>query len=119
MAGLRLAARPDDDDRPLRESQTETDPDLQAVLDVLQDSDCRCIMQAVDEHPLTVAELTDACDLPRTTAYRKVDRLVEASLLETQTRIRTRGHHALQYAPIVSAVTVSIDDDGTVELALS
>lgn len=100
-----------------REETTEVDDDIQAVLDALQDPESRCILRAVVEEPRTVAELTDYCDIPRTTAYRKVDRLLEASMLESRTRIRTQGHHAQQYAPTVSAVTVSFSD-GEVDVAL-
>lgn len=104
--------------RRLEEGPSEVDADVQAILDAFQDPASRCILQAVEENPRTVAELTEQCDLPRTTAYRKVDELVEASLLESRTRIRTHGHHAEQYAPVVTGLSVSFTD-GRVDLSVA
>lgn len=85
---------------------------LQAVLDVLDDPDCRAMVRALDETPgQSRQELAEACGLSRTTAYRKVDRLVDADLVRTTTERRDDGHHTTRYTVAFEGVYVSLDDD--------
>ncbi len=88
------------------------------ALAALDDPDCRAILEAATEEPRTAGELIERCDLPRSTTYRKVDRLVDAGLLEERVRIRRDGAHASEYRRAVEDVVVSIDADGDVELAV-
>lgn len=90
------------------EQQIEAD----AVLSALDDPDCRCILATVASSPSTASELVDRCDLPSSTAYRKLDLLTEAELLEERTRLRTDGNHVSEYACNVSAVTLEVSADG-------
>lgn len=43
---------------------SEDAPSLQAVLDALDDADCRAILRETAE-PMTATELIDACEIPR------------------------------------------------------
>jgi DNA-binding transcriptional ArsR family regulator len=88
----------------------ENAPDLQDVLDALDDPDCREFVRALDE-PMTASELSDACDVPLSTTYRKLELLTEASLLGERTEIRTDGQHTTRYAVEFEEVRVLIDDD--------
>jgi hypothetical protein len=47
---------------------SEDPPSLQAVLDALDDADCRTILRETAE-PMTATELIDACDIPKSTVY--------------------------------------------------
>lgn len=91
--------------------------DLQAVLQAFEDPDCRAIMEAARDEWLTVEEIEASCDLPSSTAYRKVNALVEADLLEESLRIRDSGAHVSTYACAVDDVTLTVGDQG-VELTL-
>lgn len=71
-------------------------PDAEAVLTSLDDPTCRQLVQTLDE-PMTVSELAEEADVPLSTTYRKLDLLDEASLLETQTKVRQGGHHQTLY----------------------
>lgn len=62
-------------------------PELDVVFRALEDQLCREIITELDE-PMTVAELSETCDIPLSTTYRKVDRLEEASLVTERTEIR-------------------------------
>jgi DNA-binding transcriptional ArsR family regulator len=96
---------------------TTTASDVQSLLGALEDADCRCILSAVAHDALTAGELSEVCDLPRSTAYRKVDLLTESGLLEERTRIRPSGHHTSEYRRTCDALAVAFGDDGlTVEL---
>lgn len=86
------------------------EPAPEAVLDALDDPACREIITALDE-PQTADEISDRCDIPRSTVYRKLDVLAEASLVEESTEVRTDGHHTTQYIADFEAVHVSLDED--------
>jgi hypothetical protein len=70
--------------------RSEDSPELQTILDALDDQDCRAIVSALDG-PMTADEVADAADVPLSTTYRKLDLLTEASLLEEGIEIRADG----------------------------
>jgi predicted transcriptional regulator len=95
----------------------EGGPDLQAVLDALDDPDCRAFVKALDE-PMTASELSETCDVPLSTTYRKLDLLTEASLLGERTQIRTDGQHTKRYAVEFEEVNVALDEDREFDVAI-
>lgn len=97
----------------VRDVRMSGGPTLQAVLDALDDPDCRAIIRAIDE-PMTASEISDATDIPSSTVYRKLDLLDEAGLVAASTRIRPDGHHASVYKADFDAVVVSRSDDGLI-----
>lgn len=86
------------------------DADPQSVFEALADPDCRDVLATLDD-PLTAREVVDACDLPQTSAYRKLDRLSEAGLVDERTELRVDGNHATTYVRDCSGVVVAIDED--------
>jgi len=97
---------------------TVTDTErIETLLGALEDADCRSILEATTEDALTANELSDRCDLPLSTAYRKLELLTEAGLLEEQLRLSRSGKHTSEYVRAVSEVDVSLD--GTLELTLN
>jgi len=93
----------------LRDTGDET-PQLQAVLDALDDPACRTIIKELDE-PMTANELADETDIPLSTLYRKIDLLTDASLVVETTEIRDDGHHTSQYRTAVEAVNIELDEN--------
>lgn len=83
-----------------------------AVLSALEDPDCRRILTVVASTPSTAAELIDRCELPSSTAYRKLDQLTAAELLEERTRIRADGNHVSEYVCGVSGVSLEFSAEG-------
>lgn len=75
------------------------------VLRCLADDDCRAILR-VTHGPRTAPEISDRCDIPMSTVYRKVDRLTDLSLLETRLRIDSSGRHPTQYEREVDGLLV-------------
>jgi predicted transcriptional regulator len=84
-------------------------PDLQAVLDALDDEDCRTIIHELDE-PMTASEVSSRCGIPTSTTYRKLDLLTEASLLAEGTEVRADGHHATLYDVDFEGVVVALEE---------
>ncbi|AHG01507.1 hypothetical protein HALLA_03700 (plasmid) [Halostagnicola larsenii XH-48] len=83
--------------------------DAQAVLGALNDADCRTILEATHDEPLTATELSERCAIPSSTTYRKVEELAEVGLLEDRIRINTSSKHATEYRRRFDAVAVSVD----------
>jgi len=77
-------------------TQVPPDGSCEAILSILSDEGCRAILSAADV-PRTAKELAEACDLPISTVYRKLDRIESTPLLEESTRVRLYGKHPQQY----------------------
>ncbi|WP_255198398.1 winged helix-turn-helix domain-containing protein [Halorarius litoreus] len=92
-------------------------PDLQVVLDALDDPDCRRIIKTLDQ-PMTASEISETCDIPRSTAYRKLELLSEASLVDERVEVRSDGHHTSRYVVNFAAVTLGLDDDRDIEITV-
>jgi DNA-binding transcriptional ArsR family regulator len=95
----------------------DEDPDLDTVLGALYDEDCRTIVAELDE-PRTASELLERCDVPRSTLYRKLDRLTSATLLYEHTEIRADGSHAGRYEVDFREVVVTCDDDRVLDVEI-
>ncbi|QFU82752.1 winged helix-turn-helix domain-containing protein [Natronorubrum aibiense] len=97
---------------------TDEEPvDTQAVLAALDDDACRAILEATSEESLTATELSEQCEIPMSTAYRKVEKLTDANLVEERVRINTSGKHATEYRKCFDDVLVSVDGgDVTIEI---
>jgi DNA-binding transcriptional ArsR family regulator len=83
--------------------------EVQAILHALQDDDCRAVLDATGEASLSASELADACDLPLSTTYRKLDTLTETGLLAERTRLCPDGKHTSEYVRAVDEVLVDAD----------
>lgn len=67
------------------------EPDFDAVFGALGSERCWDVLRALDR-PMTAAEIAGACDLPRSTAYTKLESMVEAGLLRKRS-----GEDAARY----------------------
>lgn len=90
----------------------------QPIFDALCDPDCRSILEATDGNPLSASEISDVCDLPLSTTYRKLDLLAEVDLLAEGIRLRSSGKHTSEYVCRVDDVHVSMGADGRFELVV-
>lgn len=101
-----------------RDAPSGNSPALQDVLDALDDPDCRTILRLL-EQPLTANELTDRCEIPQSTMYRKLDLLSDASLVEEQLEIRANGRHTRRYRVNFDEVRFSLTDERSLDVAIS
>ncbi len=98
--------------------RSEGEPDeLQSVLDALDDADARAIVRGL-EKPMTASEISERCDIPLSTTYRKLDLLTDASLLKEGTAIRADGHHATTYEVSFEAVRVLLTEGREFEVEI-
>ena len=85
-------------------------------LSLIEDEDCRSILSATDGDAKTASEVERQCDIPLSTAYRKLEHLSRAGWLREGLRLCRSGKHSTEYTRRIEAVTVSMD--GTMELLL-
>lgn len=95
----------------------DADTDDQAVFEALADPDCRDILATVEE-PLPAKAIADACDLPQTSTYRKLQQLSEAGLVAEETDVRPDGHHTTTYVRDSTGVFVAFEGDERFDLAV-
>lgn len=93
--------------------------EMQEILSALDDADCHAILEATSGGALTANEISETCDLPLSTTYRKLDLLADVGFVEERTRIRGSGKHASEFVRSVSDVVVSLSQQGTVGLQIS
>lgn len=84
---------------------------VHGVLSAVADPDCRTILAAVEDR-MTASEIAARTDIPRSTVYRKLDRLQEAGLVETTCRFETAGKHPTEYLRSFDRLQLAIHDDG-------
>ncbi|WP_144905541.1 winged helix-turn-helix domain-containing protein [Halobellus captivus] len=75
------------------------EPDFETVFDALTSERCRDVLRALD-HGMTAAEIADVCELPRSTAYQKLESMVEAGLLRKQQR-EDAARYAIDFEEVV------------------
>jgi predicted transcriptional regulator len=108
-----VAFRTDRRSTPPSEETVRTEGEITELLAVLDDEDCRAVLEATGSEPLSAKEIAQCCDLASSTAYRKIDRLVDAGLLTEGIRISGTGKHASEYSRSVDRIELSIGDTGT------
>lgn len=91
------------------ESDTSDEPALPAVLQSLDDSKCRAILELLYE-PKSASELCEECDLPSSTVYRKLELLRESALVREYTEVRSDGPNPTLYERDFTDISISIDD---------
>jgi DNA-binding transcriptional ArsR family regulator len=92
--------------------QSRSDTDPSELLGALVDEDCREILRVTSAQSLSAGEISNACEIPSSTAYRKIEQLTEAGLLSESIRICSSGSHESEYECVVSNVEIELGDDG-------
>lgn len=88
--------------------QSDDPDDVEALLAALDDDDCRAMLSATSDEARSASELSECCDLPRSTTYRKLELLTEAGLLKSGVRIHSAGHHTSEYARAYDDIVVGL-----------
>jgi len=95
-------------------SREDDPPSVDDVLDALADDAARRIVTALTE-PKTASDISEECDIPLSTTYRKLELLTEASLLSESTDIRRDGQHTTRYSVSFETVAISLDEEDAEE----
>lgn len=92
-----------------RTEETPSDHRVDRMLSALGDGVCRELLSRLSDGPLTAGELSRACDIPSSTLYRKMDKLVSGGLVAEGVEISTGGRNATLYAKRVDEMSIRID----------
>ena len=101
-----------------------TDPlvadDLSTLVGLFDDEHVRTILAATSAEPLSAVALSERCGVSTSAVYRRVDRLVDADLLDERTRPRSDGHHDTVYVAALERFELRVADgdiDWTIDRA--
>lgn len=94
------------------------DPSVAPVLSLLADETARRIVAATATEPRSVTELERTFGVPASTAYRKIDDLVEHRILTERLRIRQDGKHTREYELAPDSIRVQFDG-GTIDIDIA
>ncbi|MGA9399786.1 helix-turn-helix domain-containing protein [Haladaptatus sp.] len=104
---------------PKQRTVVENEDAVRDLLTVLNTSDCQAILDVTSNEALSASEISNRCELPLSTTYRKLNLLADDGLLEERVRISGAGKHVSEYARIVEDVVISMSPEGTFELHIS
>lgn len=96
----------------------DEEPGVEEVFDALSDDDCRTIVEALEE-PMTTNQISEACDLPLSTTYKKIDKLDEATLVEESVQLREDGKHTNTYVVDFEDVCAELTEDHELSVEVS
>lgn len=86
------------------------------MLSALGDGECRELLGRLADGPLTAGELSSACDMPSSTLYRKMDKLVDGGLVAEGVEISTGGRNATLYQQRIDELSVRIGGPEGIDL---
>lgn len=95
------------------------DSQIEEVLAALKNDRCRKIMRETDREALSADELSDRCEIPLSTVYRVVQRLVEIGVLEKRVRLSSYPQYTHEYALVAETVTIDIGGESVLSLSVS
>lgn len=98
---------------------TPSENEASDIFAALDDEQCRHILETATDEAVTASEVAEACDVPLSTVYRKLDLLTDAGLLSEGTRMRRSGKHATEYTARIDELTVAVDADGDIQLTMT
>lgn len=91
------------------EDSLETD---QSLLELLGDEYTRQVLAAVTEQPRSGSEVVDAAEVSKATAYRRLDALEEAGLVDSEMVFDPDGHHHERFHAVVESIGITFGDAG-------
>lgn len=102
---------PQPDSPTANQSVVDAEADNQTVLEILADAESRNILQVTAKDFLTANQISDRCELPLSTTYRKLDDLTATGLLAKRTRFPMSGDHTNEYTRLVHDIVIEPTDD--------
>lgn len=86
--------------------------DAEFLLDLLGDEYTQRVLAAISDDALSGSELIDRTGVSKATAYRRLDDLQDAGIVESGMRIDPDGHHCELYQLAVEELAISFGPDG-------
>ncbi|MFT4947682.1 MAG: putative transcriptional regulator [Natronomonas sp.] len=84
----------------------------------ITDDECCRLLSAIETEAKAVKELSEECEIPLSTTYRKVNRLQEAGLVREKIRLSSSGNHTSVYEQEFDGARITLSNDGEFEVEL-
>lgn len=110
MASSQLSSSPPESPRDYADD--EDGCDALELLEILGDSYTQKVLSVLAADHCTGSELVERADVSKATAYRRLDDLQDAGVVESSMRIDPNGHHCEEYYVAVDELSISFDGDG-------
>jgi len=91
---------------------------IETFVRTVTDEECCRILTAIETEAKPVKELSEECDIPLSTAYRKINRLQEAGLIEEKIRLSSSGNHTSVYEQQFDGAMITLSSDGEFEVEM-
>jgi predicted transcriptional regulator len=82
------------------------------VLTLLAADHTQTILGHIHDSPTPARSVVEVCDASRTTVYRRLNRLVDAGLVDTRMTYDPDGHHRTVFETTVDEITLDLTADG-------
>lgn len=82
----------------------------ETVGELLEDEYARSILAETSTEPLSAAELIERCDASSPTVYRRLERLEEFDMIESEQALDPDGHHYQRFSARLERVTIELTD---------
>lgn len=103
------------DGRSNSEQHTDDERDTAAATELLAlfgDEYACDILRTLADGPAPARALVDACGMSRPTAYRRLNRLTDAGLVEERLQIAPDGHHRKEFRLVAETATFEVAQNG-------
>lgn len=91
----------------------ETQPVAFAQLLALLGDEYACeIMRALDDGPMPARDLVEQCAMSRPTVYRRLERLTEAGVVDSELCLQADGHRRREFRLVCDAFEFQVSADG-------
>jgi len=100
------------------EKHSERDTTSTDLLDLLGDEYTRRVYEAVVEKPRGGRAVAEAADVSRPTAYRRLNDLQDAGLVQSEIAICTDGHHRERFEAVTDSLSVPLAE-GRIEVSVT
>ncbi len=86
--------------------------DVNQLFEAISDPASRAIIRETRAEALTAKELSQRCDMATSTAYRKIERLVDVGLLSEHVRFTSKTRHAHEYTHDIDDIEIDVTSTG-------
>lgn len=83
-----------------------------ALLELLGDEYTRRVLAAITEQPRSGSDVVEATDVSKATAYRRLDDLEAAGLVDSEMVFDPDGYHHKQYYAVVDSIDITLGNGG-------
>lgn len=97
---------------PHRPGHDQAAPSPTELFSLLDDEYALDILTSIQSEAKSARTLAEECDASRPTIYRRLNRLEDAGLIETEMTYDADGHHRTVFKTTLETVTVEMGDDG-------